>query len=263
MSTNQPTMDRVAVERYDAITVIQIDAPPLNLLTQHLRKAITHAVTAADADPDVRAVVLSGGLNFCAGADLKEFALRRDRAVAQEHCRNGHGMTMRAVSCSKPIIAAIEGACLGGGFELALACDIRIAASNARFGLPEVNRGAFPGTGGLYLLRRLVGPARTKQLAYSGMIVDAKSGEMDGVIDQVTKPGTALKTALQTAQAIAKQPAGSIRTIKHLVDHDFVTGLAEYLSAEEQAYVTCYQTRDAVEGWNSFLEKRSPIWRHN
>ncbi|GLR77765.1 enoyl-CoA hydratase/isomerase family protein (plasmid) [Azospirillum oryzae] len=253
----------VVVERRGGVAVIRLAAPPLNLLTQPLRRAITDAVAAVDEADDVRAAVLTGGDCFCAGADLKEFGVRRDPDVARDHCRNGHRMTLRLVACAKPVVAAVEGACLGGGFELALACDLRVVASDARLGLPEVARGTFPGTGGLYLLRRLAGPARAKRLAGTGMIVTADASVMAEVVDQVTPPGGALDAALALAATLAERPAGAVQAVKRLVDHDLAAGLRDYLDAEERDYVARYRTRDAEEGWNAFLEKRSPAWTHN
>ncbi|MDP4026159.1 enoyl-CoA hydratase/isomerase family protein [Methylobacterium sp. NEAU 140] len=253
----------VTIEREAAVAFVRLAAPPLNLLTQALRRALTDAVAAAEADPSVRALVVAGAENFCAGADLKEFGARVDPAVADAHGRNGHAMTLRLVGCDKPIVAAIEGACLGGGFEIALACDLRIAAHDARLGLPEIGRGVFPGTGGLPLLERLVGPARTKRIALGGEVFAAASPEADGIVDLRVEPGQALARALEVARAFSARPAGSVGAIKRLVDGDFRTRLAERLEVERAEYVAAFRRADAREGWRAFLEKRPPAWAHH
>lgn len=252
----------VNIRRDGPVAVLTLAAPPLNLLTQELRRAIRAAVEATASDTSVRAIVLGGEPNFCAGADLKEFAARSDPAVADAHCRNGHAMTLALSACDTPIIAAIEGSCLGGGLELALCCDLRIAARDARLGLPEIGRGIFPGTGGIPLLERLVGAARAKSLVMSGDVFEAGSGLTDGIVDRCVEPGTALEVALATARRLADQPAGSIAAIKRLVDGPFRARLAERLDAERAEYVAIYRREDAREGWRSFLEKRPAVWAH-
>jgi enoyl-CoA hydratase/carnithine racemase len=252
----------LAVEMQGAVAVLRLAAPPLNLLTQGLREAITAAAQALESDRDVRAVVLTGGTNFCAGADLKEFPHRRDPLVAERHCRNGHRMAMQIAGMTKPVVAAIEGACLGGGLELALACDFRVAAGDARLGLPEIGRGVWPGTGGLFLLERLVGHARTNDLAMHGRIFGGADDDARGIVDRCTAPGEAFETALSLAEALAARPTGSIATIKQLTDHTFLARFAAHLDVERDAYITCYQTEDAAEGWQAFLAKRPPVWSH-
>ena len=252
----------IAAGRDAGVAVLRLSVPPLNLLTQALRRAIREAVEAAEADTSVHAIVLTGGAQFCAGADLKEFAARSDPAVADAHCRNGHAMTMRLAGCDKPVLAAIVGACLGGGLELALCCDLRIAARDAKLGLPEIGRGIFPGTGGIPLLERLIGPVRAKSLAMSGEIFPASSELSDGIIDQRVEPGTALEATLGLARRLAAQPAGSVQAVKRLADQAFRARLSAHLDAEREEYVAAYQRHDAQEGWRSFLAKRAPVWAH-
>lgn len=252
----------VDVRSDGAVSVLTLAASPLNLLTQEFRRAIRGAVETAASDTSVRAIVLTGAPNFCAGADLKEFAARLDPAVAEAHCRNGHAMALALACCDKPTIAAIEGACLGGGFELALGCDVRIAARDARLGLPEIGRGVFPGTGGIPLLDRLVGATRAKGLVMGGEVFDARSELADGIVDRCAEPGAALELAIAAAHLLAAKPAGSLAAIKRLTDDPFRSRLAERLEAERAEYIAIYRREDAQEGWRSFLEKRAPIWAH-
>lgn len=253
----------IEVRQEAGVAVLRLSAPPLNLLTQDLRRAIREAVETAEADPSVRAIVLTGGPHFCAGADLKEFSARTDPAVADAHCRNGHAMALRLACCDKPLIAAIEGACLGGGLEIALCCDQRIAARTAKLGLPEINRGIFPGTGGIFLMERLIGPTRAKRLILSGETMEASSALADGIVDQRVEPGTALDVAREAALRLAGQPSGSVQAIKRLADAEFRRSLAAYLREELAEYVAAYRRSDAQEGWRSFLEKRPAVWAHS
>lgn len=252
----------VELEHEDGVAVLRLRASALNLLTQSLRRDIRTALERAAADLAIRAIVITGGANFCAGADLKEFGARSDPAVAEAHCRNGHAMTLALASCDKPLVAALEGACLGGGFEIALCCDARIAASNARLGLPEIGRGIFPGTGGVPLLERLVGPSRTKDLVLSGRIFETSSPAADGIVDQRVEPGTAFRIARDWARGWAAQPAGSVQAIKRLADGEFRHRLRDRLEAERAEYIAAFARADAREGWRAFLEKRAPAWTH-
>jgi enoyl-CoA hydratase len=244
----------IAVKLDDAVAVVSLKAPPLNLLTQPLRAALRETIERLDAEASVRAIVLTGGQHFCAGADLKEFPLRKDPAVARAHCLNGHAMMRSLVLSDTPIIAAIEGACLGGGFEIVLCCDLRIASSTARLGLPEIGRGNFPGTGGLPLLERLVGPSLAKR--------DASSPDAANIIDETVEPGTALSSALAIAHRWAGVSAPSLQTIKQLIDLDFRKGIDARLDEECSRYVDCYLRADPHEGSRAFIEKRAPVWSH-
>nr|WP_239555651.1 enoyl-CoA hydratase-related protein [Sphingomonas sp. JUb134] len=205
---------------------------------------------------------VDSGENFCAGADLKEFGRRSDPAVAEAHCRNGHAMALALVELDKPLIAAIEGACLGGGFEIALCCQMRIIAEGARLGLPEINRGGFPGTGGIPLLERLLGAARAYRWLARGEIYPIGAAETQGIVDEVVPTGAALDVSLRIANELAARPVHSMRAVTKLLHDDFRREFRAYLERERALYVAIYQTQDAAEGWNSFLEKRPPQWRH-
>lgn len=253
----------VQSERRDSVLVVRIDNPPLNLLTQEIRRSLGEIFAAAAADDGARAVVLaSGPEHFCAGADMKEFPLRFDPEVARAHAANGHRMALNLVRCPKPTIAAIEGACLGGGMELALACDFRIAARTAKLGLPEINRGVWPGTGGIPLLARLIGAARAKELILNGETMDATEAKSANLVEEVVEEGQAIEAALQRAGRLVQRPAAAVRSVKQLADRQFLASFAAHLEDELEAYVACYQTEDAREGNRAFFEKRPPRWTH-
>lgn len=253
----------VRVERHGAVAVVAIDNAPLNLLTQTVRQSMGDVFEGFATDESVRAVVIaSGAKHFCAGADMKEFPDRFDPRIARRHGLNGQRMTLAIARCPKPVIAAIEGVCLGGGMEIALACDQRVAAAGATLGLPEIRRGVWPGTGGMYLLARLVGPAAAKDFVMTGDIFDAMALRPYHVIDAVTPDGGTLDAALAKAETLASRPAQSVRTIKRLVDREFIAGLELHLAEELEAYVACYQAADAREGNAAFFAKRDPEWSH-
>ena len=253
----------VSIARHDAVAVVRIDNPPLNLLTQGVRRALGDFFSTIADDGAVRAVVLApGGQHFCAGADMSEFPLRFDFEVARRHGENGHRMCLSLARCAVPVVAAIEGACLGGGLELALGCDFRVAAGSARLGLPEIRRGVWPGTGGMPLLARLVGDQRAKALVVGGDIMDARDARELGLVDRLAETGNAEEAALAWARELAGKPARPLQAAKRLLDQAFVARLEDHLGDELEAYVACYQTADAREGNRAFFEKREAVWTH-
>lgn len=253
----------VREERCGTVAVVIIDRPPLNLLNQEIRCALGDLFPALASDMTVRAIVLAGaGSNFCAGADMKEFPLRFDPKIARQHGLNGQRMTLGVVTCPKPTIAAIEGACLGGGLELALSCDFRVAAGGSRMGLPEIRRGIWPGTGGIPLLSRLIGAQKAKELILDGTMMDTEAAHAAGMLDRVVEQGGALEAALAWAIELSERPGQAVRSVKTLMDGSFSASLREYFARELEAYVACYQTADAREGNSAFFEKRTPKWTH-
>lgn len=253
----------VTVEIRQAVAMVAIDNPPLNLLTQAVRRSLADVFLAIGRDEAVRSIVLtSGARHFCAGADMSEFPDRFDPEVARRHCLNGQRMTQAIAGCPKPVVAAIEGACLGGGMEIALACDLRIAAAGAKLGLPEIRRGVWPGTGGMFLLARLIGAPAAKIFAMTGDIHDAAALRPSAILDAVVPDGGALAAAMVRAEMLAARPAQSVRTIKRLLDADFLAAFEKFLHDELEAYIACYQTEDAREGNRAFFEKREPRWSH-
>ena len=253
----------ISVAMQGAVAVVRIGNPPLNLLTQGVRRALGDFFSTIAEEGTVRVVVLAPGTqHFCAGADMSEFPLRFDPQVARRHGENGHRMCLSLVRCAVPVVAAIEGACLGGGLELALGCDFRVAAGSARLGLPEIRRGVWPGTGGMPLLARLIGDQRAKALVIGGDILDARDAREMGLVDRLAETGNAEEAALAWARELAGKPARPLQAAKRLLDDAFVSRLEAHLGDELEAYVGCYQTEDAAEGNRAFFEKRNPVWTH-
>ncbi len=244
-----------------AVLELRIHQPPLNLLTQTLRQELGSFFLGLAAARDVRCVVFaSGERTFCAGADLQEYPLRFDPAVARAHVDNAHRMILALVDCDTPVIAALRGPCMGGGLELALACGYRIAASTASFALPEVKRGAWPGTGGIPLLARLVGPSTARRLLWTAETLSAAEALRLGLVDEVVDEAQLEPRAHALATEFAQQPATSVRTISHLLDHAFRNSLREHLRHEAECFVQAYQLPAAREGYQAFFEKREPRW---
>ncbi len=255
-------METVSVEHHGAVAVVRLNAPPLNLLTQELRRRVGDIFEGFGGRTDIRAVVIAGGSAFCAGADLSEFHLRSDPAVAESHCRNGHRMVSAIAKCLQPTISAIEGPCLGGGFELALACDFRIAGAGAKIGLPETSRGVWPGTAGMFFLQHLTSPSVAKAMVFSGEIVKAPEARSRSLVDECTETGLAYDRAMAMAETFAARSLSSLSSVKRLMNGELLARLDAYLKVEQQEYVKTYQTHDAGEGVRAFLEKRPPKWLH-
>lgn len=242
------------------VWAVSIDQPPLNLLTQGVRKELGDAFAWLNDSDSVRAVVFKGRHNFCAGADLKEFPLRFDPVVARAHCENGHRMIFNLVSMRKPVIAVIDGNCMGGGYELALACSFRLASIGARIALPEIRRGVWPGTGGIRLLERVVGAPLARRLLLTGEVIDAQRAAEHGLVDEVVDSDALEQTALRFARQLANRPQDSVRSITELLDCDFLTNFRRYLDRELELFVKTYQMPCAREGNQAFFEKREPDW---
>jgi enoyl-CoA hydratase/carnithine racemase len=253
----------VQVERRGALAVLRLDRPRLNLLDQALRAALGETLRGLDATPGIHAVVFaSGPEHFCAGADLNEFCARRDPAIARQHCRNAHSMIRALLGLRMPVIAAIEGACLGGGFELALGCDWRVAATDARIGLPEVGRGVFPGTGGVPLLVRQIGAARAKDLLWRAAVLSGAEAEAVGLVEQAAPPGGAEATAIAIADRLASCSAVAVAAAKRMADGIFLNAFEAHLAEEEEAYLRVFAAEDVGEGVRAFRERRAPVWSH-
>lgn len=243
------------------IARLQINNPPLALLNQVVRQELGSFFQQLRQQPGVRCVVFgSGERSFCAGADLREYPMRFDPAVARAHVDNAHRMILALVECDAPVIAELRGPCMGGGFELALGCSYRIAARSASFALPEVKRGAWPGTGGTALLRRLLRPSIAKRLLYTGETLDAAQALALGVIDEVVDDEALQARCEALARTIANQPRSSIETMAQLVDGEFRAGFRAHLRYEAECFVHAYQQPAAREGYSAFFEKREPLW---
>jgi enoyl-CoA hydratase/carnithine racemase len=239
------------------VATIRIDRPPANALARAVSSELSQAAASVTGDEAVRAVVIWGGERiFAAGADIKAMVddgpdeIADDVGALEQACRD-----LEAIP--KVTIAAIEGFALGGGLEVALACDLRVAAQNAKLGLPEIRLGVIPGSGGTQRLPRLIGLARARQMVFSGDPVSADRALESGLVDAVSPAGEAYANASQRAQSHAVGPSLAFAAAKRaLAAAD--RPLEEGLRVEREAFVALFATRDQEEGMRAFLDKREP-----
>jgi enoyl-CoA hydratase/carnithine racemase len=242
----------IRTERRDGVVALRIDRPPMNALSRVLLDDLASIARELSADPGVKAVVVFGGDKaFAAGADISEFRGQKEaRDVAQ-----AFRAAFDAVGAiPRPVIAAINGVALGGGLELALACDLRIAADNARVGQPEVLLGIIPGAGTTQRLPRLVGPARAKELIWSGRQVKAEEALAIGLVDRVVPAAELEDAALTWAGTFASGPAVALGLAKRAIDAGLDLPLEQGLDLEADVFVEVFGTQDATTGVRSFLE---------
>lgn len=251
--------DRLVDVDLGPVTKIQLDNPPLNLVTVELTRELDAALADIEADADVRCVVLTGTGDraFCAGSDVKEFEELQGR-VGEGKLLLEKAVYRRLARLPIPTIAAIQADALGGGLELALCCDLRVADERARLGLPEVRLGVMPGSGGTQRLPRLIGPARAKEMILMGGIIDASRAVTIGLVNRVTAAGEALSTALDMAGTISARGPLAVREAKRVIDLAGDTSLDEGLAAELDASERVFSSEDMLEGARAFFEKRPP-----
>ena len=244
----------VRLEVDGAIATIRLDRPPLNAMDAAMQDQLRQVASEAASRDDIRAVVIYGGERaFAAGADLKEMA-----AMSQPDMASRAGPLQAAFDAvamiPKPVVAAITGYALGGGCELALAADVRICADDAKLGQPEILLGLIPGAGGTQRLPRLVGPARAKELIFTGRIVDAAEAFRLGLVDRVVPAAHVLAAAREWAGQFAAGPARALAAAKRAVDEGLSTDLEAGLAIEREEFVALFGTQDRTLGMQSFLE---------
>lgn len=240
---------------------LELVNPPLNLITAELIEELIDAVSVLEeaAPGDVRAVVVSGSGEraFSAGSHVGEFEAQRGAAGRERHAREEEA-ALRLSRLPMPTIAAMEGNALGGGLELALACDLRIASERARLGLPEVRLAVTPGTGGTQRLPRIVGPAWAKELILTGRVLAAAEAERIGLVNRVVPAGQALAAADAVAEEIASRGPLAVREAKRLIDLATEVDIETGLAAELDASGVVFASEDMTEGAAAFFAKRDP-----
>ncbi|MFF4547315.1 enoyl-CoA hydratase/isomerase family protein [Streptomyces sp. NPDC001435] len=257
-----------AVERAtdEGVSRIALNRPEaLNALTPDLRERVIQLLSEASADPDVRAVVLTGtGRGFCAGADLRGGTGGGGRIpgdVARTLRLGAQRLIAAVLDCEKPVIAAVNGTAAGLGAHLAFACDLVLAAESARFIEVFVRRGLVPDAGGAYLLPRLIGPQRAKELMFFGDALTAPDAERLGLVNRVVPDGELDKTAREWAARLAAGPTRALALTKQLVNASLDADRASAFAAEAAAQEINMTTEDAREGLRAFVERRSPEFR--
>lgn len=250
----------ILVETHDRAGLIRFNRPQhLNALNGDVMEELASACETFDRDPGVGAIVITGDERaFAAGADIKEMAgasavemLLADRISKWDRLRR----------VKKPIIAAVSGFCLGGGCELAMACDMIVASESARFGQPEINLGVIPGAGGTQRLTRAVGKALAMEIVLNGRFITADEAYRFGLANRIVPPEQCLSEALKLANEIAVRAPLAVQLGKEAVNNAFESFLADGLADERRAFYFLFSTGDQKEGMRAFIEKRKPEWK--
>jgi enoyl-CoA hydratase len=253
----------IICEKSEGIATITLNRPEaLNAFSKEVVDEVLQALEDVRNDDNVRVVVLTGAGEkaFSAGADIK--AMRGMNALkARELSLMGEKLCSALENLEKPVIAAINGYALGGGLEVAMACDLRIAVENARVGQTEVNIGLIPGWGGTQRLTRLIGKTKAKELVFSGKIIDAKTAEQLGILNLVVPADKFRETVRQFALELAQKPPVAIKVAKALIDKGADMSLNAALALEREGFGVVASTEDLQEGVSAFTEKRKPAFK--
>lgn len=251
--------DFINLKKSQGVLTITLDNPKtLNSLDDQMLFQLGEAIDKAENDDEVRVVIITGsGKSFVAGADIKAMS-EMDAAQGKKFAEMGAGLFRRIEKLSKPVIAAINGFALGGGCELAMVCDIRIASNKAKFGQPEVCLGITPGFSGTQRLARIVGIGKAKELIFSGNIIDANEAYRIGLIEQLAEPDDLLNVATELANKIASNAKTAVRYAKEAINRGLQTDIDTGIDIEVALFALCFATEDQKEGMKAFLEKRNP-----
>ncbi len=242
----------------ESVATITFNRPKaLNALNEALLEEFARALDVIAADEAIRVLVLTGAGDkaFVAGADISELATYNP-LTAKNFSHNGHAIFARLQALPIAVIAAVNGFALGGGTEIAIACDFIYASENAKFGQPEINLGVIPGFGGTQRLPRLIGANRAKELIFTGKMISAAEAEKIGLANKVVPADQLMTEVMQTAREIASKGRVSLRAAKQAINHGLNTDLATGIHIEVEAFGMCYGSADAKEGTAAFLEKR-------
>ena len=255
-------MEFVKVEQDGAVALVTLDNPPVNPLSARLLEELEEELERLEKDQGTRAIVLRGAGEraFVAGADIKEFPSLREAATSDGSPRGLQRVGSRIGAMRTPTIAAIHGFCLGGGLELAMACDIRVAAEDAQLGQPEIKLGLIPGSGGTQRLPRLVGPGRALLLTMTGDPISGAQAYEWGLVERVVPSGEHVEAARELARTLAERSPHAIGVLEELAAETRDLPLADGLRREAEAFIRCLTSEDGAEGVAAFIEKREPQW---
>jgi enoyl-CoA hydratase/carnithine racemase len=242
------------------VATLILDRPPVNALSHAVKAELTACIEEIARDDSVRCVILhgAGGRAFSVGADIKEFPQIAAEGAGRQHAVQEHTLYNRIDFFPVPTIAAIEGHCLGGGLELALACDLRVAAESAKLGLPELKLGVFPAGGGTERLPRLIGESRARELIYTGDLIEAPEAWRIGLVNRLAPAGQALAVAQALARTIAERSGHTLRVVKGVLDRGLCMAPLEAQQVSTDAISELFQSEAVQEGVRAFLEKRAP-----
>jgi len=253
--------ETIIVETRGRVGIIRLNRPQaLNALSSALARDLMAAIDAFEADPAVGCLLITGTEKaFAAGADIKEMA---DKSLVDVLTENFTAAWDRVTRLRKPMVGAVAGFALGGGCELAMQCDVVIAADTAKFGQPEIKLGVIPGMGGTQRLTRAVGKAKAMDLILTGRMMDAAEAERAGLVSRVVPAASLMEEALKAAETIASMSLPSLMMAKESVNRAFEVSLAEGVLFERRVFHALFATEDQKEGMAAFVEKRPPKFKH-
>ncbi len=250
----------VKVSQEESLAIVTIDHKPVNALNQATLQGLDQALDELAQDASIKVVILTGAgsMAFVAGADIKEVSKLSSPEDAQNMSLLGQKVFMKLQNLDKPVIAAINGVCLGGGLELAMSCHMRVSGDRARFGQPEIALGIIPGWGGTQRLPRLIGKAKATEWILSGEVYTAQESHRLGLLNMVVPQDQVLKAAKDLARKISSKGGVAIKQSLKAIEQGLNTDLASGMQIEAEAFAQIAQTADAKEGVSAFLEKRQP-----
>lgn len=254
---------KIHVERRaDRILLITLDNPPLNVITLDMTAELIKLFSDIEGDDDIRVVVITGAGQraFCAGADINEFQSVRDDVINKKLKKENLAF-QKIEDLSIPVIAALNATTLGGGSEMALACDLRIMAEGAKIGFPEIKLGVFPGSGGIYRLPGIVGQQHALELMFTGKMVDAQEAFRIGLVNRVVPKETIMDFTLNLAAEIARGPKLGLRAIKKGVRQSFELSREQMVQLNLELSDEVFKSEDCDEGVKAFFEKREPKFK--
>ena len=253
--------ENIIVETREHVGLIQLNRPKaLNALNSELMRELGEALLKFDADETIGAIVVTGSEKaFAAGADIKEMQTKSFVDAYRQDFITAEWETVTRVR--KPVIAAVAGYALGGGCELAMMCDIILAADTARFGQPEINLGVMPGAGGTQRLTRFVGKSKSMEMSLTGRFMDADEAERSGLVSRIIPADELIDEAVATASKIAEKGAIAVMATKESVNRAYETTLAEGVRFERRLFHALFSTADQAEGMEAFIDKRTPDFK--
>lgn len=255
-------MGTLAYEKNNHVAVLTIQKPPANALSSTLIQDIDEMLNEIENDTNIKAILLKGeGKFFSAGADIKEFTALQNASDYQSLSENGQKVFDRIENFHIPVIAAIHGAALGGGLELAMACHVRLVTENAKLGLPELTLGIIPGFAGTQRLPQYVGKAKAYEMILSGTPISGNEAHTYGLANRVVSEDTIFDEALKLAEKFASKSMPTINHIMRLIPYAKSDKFNEGITEEAKAFGEVFGSEDAKEGVQAFLEKRKPIFR--
>lgn len=259
-TTESSTQPLVIIDRRLPVAVVWLNRPEvLNALSPELLWSLSQALAELDDDGEVRVTIITGsGRAFCAGADIQVMASASPMDILR---RNTLESWIRIRRVNKPLIAAVNGIAYGGGCELALICDLIVAAENARFAQPEIKLGIMPGAGGTQRLSKAIGPYRAMEMILTGEPLNAQEAFTNGLVNRIVPPERCLDEALELARTIAARPPIAVRLAREAVRYGVETTLQKGMEIERRNYLLLYDTLDQKEGMAAFLEHRSPQFK--